>query len=150
MNAISETLKDVIVAAGVGQFGGSADWAIYIGDEPPTPDNVISLFDYSTEDVADTDLADGSRAVDRMRVQVRIRALAQMDAHAKFQQIQTVLQSTSPFGNVEGADAVRYVKFIPLESGPMPIGRDDRQRFMFTRNYRCNRWVVGSATATGT
>ena len=37
-------IKDTLVAAGY-VFGGAADWAMFIGDQPDAPDRIITLYD---------------------------------------------------------------------------------------------------------
>ena len=36
--------KDMLVTAGVGTFGASSGWGIYIGQEPTDPKTVVTLF----------------------------------------------------------------------------------------------------------
>ena len=44
-NAPSADVRDLLINAGIGAFGGVADWAIYIGSQPFKPNNVITIYD---------------------------------------------------------------------------------------------------------
>jgi len=45
MNPVTIDLKDILEANGVGTFGATNGWGIYIGFEPETPDTTITLYD---------------------------------------------------------------------------------------------------------
>ncbi len=44
-NAPSVDIKDVLVTDGIGTFGGTTGWAIFISEEPNKPDQVVTIFD---------------------------------------------------------------------------------------------------------
>ena len=62
-------MKDVLVTDGVGVFGGGGVWSIYIGTEPATPDQVITLYDTGGTD------PNPRLLLDFQTFQVRIRGL---------------------------------------------------------------------------
>jgi len=67
-NAPTEDVKDLLVNAGIGTFGGEADWSIYIGSEPNKPNNIITLYD--TPGIA----SNPKFRLDEPRFQVRVRS----------------------------------------------------------------------------
>ena len=67
-NAPTFDVKDLLVNAGIGAFGGETDWSIYIGSEPNKPNNVITLFD--TPGTA----SNPKFRLDEPRFQVRVRS----------------------------------------------------------------------------
>ncbi len=40
----AEGIKDLLVAAGVGVFGASSGWGIFIAKEPEKPDSAVTIF----------------------------------------------------------------------------------------------------------
>lgn len=46
----AEILKDILVTAGVGTFGATSGWGIYVSKEPDGLDTVITLYDSGGED----------------------------------------------------------------------------------------------------
>ena len=45
MNPVSEDIKDLLVAEGLGSDAGTDDWAIYRSQEPDTPNKVVTIYD---------------------------------------------------------------------------------------------------------
>jgi len=45
MNPATIDIKDVLVTDGVGTFGATSGWAIFIGFEPESPNTTITLYD---------------------------------------------------------------------------------------------------------
>lgn len=45
MGSPADAVKDILVTAGIGAFGGTADWAIFISSAPDKPDPLIAIFD---------------------------------------------------------------------------------------------------------
>jgi hypothetical protein len=45
MTAPSKGVADILVAAGIGQFGGNSDWSIRIGRSKDSPDRGITIYD---------------------------------------------------------------------------------------------------------
>lgn len=67
-NFVSLDIKDLLVSKGIGAFGGSADWAIFIGKEPPDPDSCITIYDTLGE------APNPKWLLDEPRFQVRFRS----------------------------------------------------------------------------
>lgn len=140
MNALSVAIKDWLVTAGIGQFASSSDWGIYIGVEPDAPACCVTLFD--TPGATGTVELDRSIPVDQSRIQVRVRSLGYVGGRTKMKAILTALEAKVNTEQAEGGDDVWYAAVIPLASGMTYLGRDGKQRHLFTWNFQVRRWTV--------
>jgi len=46
-NSVAVDIKDIIAVCQLGEFAGSEDvsWAVYVGQQPAQPDNVVTIYD---------------------------------------------------------------------------------------------------------
>ena len=128
--APSIDIKDMLVESGVGAFGATSGWAIYVGEEPPSPDTCITIYDTGGFDPNPKFL------LDFPTIQIRIRGNENgfVDAYNKAQQIKDSLLGRA----VEVRNATRY-DGIWMTSDITYIGTDDRNRPVFVTNWRIAR-----------
>ena len=140
MNVLTDTLKDLLVDAGIGEFAGASDWGIYIAYEPDSPDKCITLFDTGgpTAQVRlDRDLGPQD-----LTFQLRVRSMTYDEGMEECRAVRDVFALVKNMTAVEGTDTVQYAAIIEQQREPTPLARDKRQRFIFTWNFRTRRWVV--------
>lgn len=140
MNALSVVVKDWLVTAGIGQFASSSDWGIYIGVEPDSPSKSVTIFDVPGP--TGTVELDRSIPVDQSRIQARVRSLGYVAGRTKMNAILTALEAKVNSEEVEGLDTVHYAAVIQLASDMTYLGRDGKQRHIFTWNFQIRRWTV--------
>jgi len=134
MNPASQDLKDILVGAGVGTFAGTSGWAIYISQEPASPDEVVTLYDSGGPEplylMDDTDLF-------RPNLQARIRGAAggYLEAWAKAQEVADTLGHLAPqtiggtwYAGVWQQTEVTFLRY------------DDNNRPVLTVNFRIRRY----------
>lgn len=127
-NAPTVDVKDLLVAAGIGAFGGTANWAIYIGSEPDTPNNVITLYD--TPGTA----PNPKFRLDEPRFQVRVRSHNYNDGFQKAIEVSAQLQGL-PSQTFNGT---RYEGiWVVLETNFLKA--DDEGRSIFVTTFRMIR-----------
>ena len=127
MNATSIDIKDVLVAAGIGTFGGN----IFIGSQPDTPDQCIVLYDTGGFP------PESGYKYDRPTIQISIRGEVggYADAYAKAQLIKDTLHNwKSESWNV----LTRYIGVWAM-SDAMFLGQDDKHRPEFSVNFLIHR-----------
>lgn len=112
--------------SGVGSRTAETGWALSTGTEPKSPDNVVTLYDYTNgaEFFADEELAGGA-------LQVRTRSKNYNEAYIKQVEVRRILSAVI---NQQVED--NYYIGVWAVTGPMCIGRDDNDRHVFTTNYR--------------
>lgn len=140
MNALSVVIKDWLVTASIGQFASSADWGIFIGVEPDAPARCITVFD--VPGATGTVELDRSITVDQSRIQVRVRSLGYVGGQTKMKAILAALEAKVNAEQGERSDTVWYAAVIPLASDMTYLGRDGKQRHLFTWNFQIRRWTV--------
>lgn len=128
MRPLAHDIAVYLGTAGVGEFNGSGDWAIFAHVEPATPNKVITVYDTGGEG-PDTDELD----LLRLTFQVRIRSESYAEAHSRHESTRDVLL----VGRIETSDSV-YVG-IDMTSDIAPIGMDDNKRHILVANYRAIR-----------
>jgi len=127
-NVPTVDVKDLLVAAGIGAFGGTADWAIYIGNEPDEPNNVITLFD--TPGPA----SNPKFRLDEPRFQIRVRSHNYNTGHLKAEEVKAQLLGL-PSQTFNGT---RYVGiWVVLETTFLKA--DGEGRSVFVTTYRIIR-----------
>lgn len=129
MNPPSVDIKDLLVAAGLGVFGGTSGWAIYIGNEPDKPDTTITLYDLPG---AEPDYAAG---IEYPAIQVRVRGApaAYLAAYERARQVRDMLLSMhkTPLGGA------LYSAW--METDVAHLDTDESQRPIFVATYRLMR-----------
>ena len=111
-----------------GPFGGGVAWSVYVGREPLTPVDVVTVYD--TGGLPDTLVDD----VQEPTIQVRVRAADYVQGYAKAQAARRALQAAMGVA-IEGGQVVQWIG----QGNILYIGRDDRDRCLFTDNYRVMR-----------
>lgn len=130
MNSAAMDLKDVLVSAGIGTFGGSTGWGIYIGFEPSAPDTVITLYDTGSSQEPNP-----AYLLDFPTIQIRVRG-AKGDypgAFAKAFAVKDVLLGLPP----QTINGTRY-DGVWMVSDVSYIGTSE-DRPVFTSNWRIAR-----------
>jgi hypothetical protein len=131
MSAPAKDVRDILVAAGVGQVGGSAAWGIFYPNEPDAPTEAITLRDTGGRDPEY--LLDDSTLAYPL-VQVRVRAQDYDTGYAKAKEIEAALGGRAP----ETVNGTPYAGFWQT-GATNHIGADAQERPLFTLNFRLVR-----------
>lgn len=129
-NAPSVDVKNKLEADGVATFGATSGWAMYIGEEPDTPDQTVTLYDTTAGEPNPKWLQD------EPHVQIRVRGTRAdyTGAYDKVYQIMDLLLGL-PQQTLGGTV---YVGIWAL-GDPHLLGYDDNRRPVFTLNLRMVR-----------
>lgn len=123
--ALLDDIGTHLTTAGV--VGGATGWVLSKGYMPPTPDQVLAVFETPGEP---PEVGKGDATVyDYPGFQVRVRGakFGYSAARAKLQDVFDALHAREPSG---------YVYVYAAGSGPLPLGNDAQQRPELTQNYR--------------
>lgn len=126
MTMVSTGIKDLLVAASIGAYGGTGDWAIFIGTSVHTPDRQINIFDTGGQ-------APNPRwLIDYPSVQVTVRAKVgeYQEAYDKAVLIKNALLGL-PSQDINGD---RWVH-VNMLGDINYIGKDENERPKFTLNF---------------
>ena len=124
-------MKDLLVAGGIGAFGGTAEWGIFIGREPDSPnshDHVITLYD------TPGDPPDPKFLLDYPRFQVRVRSTDYNDGFQKAEAIKSILLGL-PSQVINGTRWVGVWVVIDTHF----LYADEKGRAVFVTTYRSIR-----------
>lgn len=121
----SQDIANYLAAHAVGTFGTD----IFIGREPPQPDSCVTIYDTGGLE-PDTD----DQILLRPKFQIRVRNLTYEGGYAKQCAIRDLLILV---GAIKTADSV-FVG-IWLDTDFIALGRDDKDRYLSTMNYRSIR-----------
>lgn len=137
MSDIAVGISDVLVAAGVGTFGATVGWGIFIHQEPPSPpDTAITIYETGGTD------PNPKWLLDFPSVQVRVRGAkgGYVAAKAKATDVlNALLGLPSQTINSDVWVAVNQV------GGINSLGQDDKDRPLFSLNYGL---IIEPATGT--
>lgn len=127
MTAPTVEVKDYLVAQGVGTFGATSGWAIYIGIEPEDPDTVITLYDRPG------DIANPKYSLDYPRWQIRVRGTpnSYVATHGKAKEIKDVLLGLPP----QNLGTTRY-DGVFMVGDIFYLQADEKGRPIFITNWR--------------
>lgn len=137
MKSLSEDVKDLMVAASLGIEAGITTWGIYIGLEPDTPDNCITIYDsggrppgyYFNKDLPETQYPG---------FQVRVRGLDYAAVYAKISAIKDMLNKKGAF-TTTGDDATKYGRIFQT-SAIISLGRQKKKlRHVLVVNFETMR-----------
>ena len=119
-------IRDLLVAAGVGTFGATTGWGIFIGKQPTEPDTSITIREYNA------DLPMPKFLIDFPAVQVMIRGApgGYQAAKLKARDVLNELHSI-PSQDLNG-DRWNSIRAL---SGPGYVGSDDNNRPKFSINF---------------
>lgn len=114
-------------------LNGYSDWSIHIANEPPSPGNVITLYDALGLPL-DTDQLD----IERPTIQVRVRSEARKynDGYQVHHEIKKMLSS-----NTMIVCETTTFQMIMMTSDFGSIGRDERGRNIGVSTFQCYRSV---------
>lgn len=129
MNPPSVDVKDLLESAGLGMFGATSGWAIYIGTEPDQPDTTVTIYDITG---AEPDYAAG---VYYPAIQVRVRGAPYkyLEAYEQAVRIRDLLLTVNRtvIGN--------SVYSVWIEGDLAHLDTDESQRPIFVATYRLMR-----------
>lgn len=128
-------IRDHLTNNGIAGSGPSA-YRLSAASEPTEPDNAITLYDTGGDNTLQIDI--GLRAPS---IQVRVRSFSYEDAMAKQEAIHDLL--VLPTSRSIGTH--HYVG-VYLQGDILFIGRDEKDRFLTTANYRLYRQSIGDST----
>jgi hypothetical protein len=130
VNAPAVDVATILVSASCGVLSAVTGWGIWIGREPETPDQAVTVYDYGGDPPSPKHL------IDRPAVQVRVRGVpygyAAAYAHA--------LKCREALQGYAGHDvgSTRYV-LITAASDPVFLQYDARSRPIWVVNYNVIR-----------
>lgn len=132
---LTTDMAEYLENKGIGKFGVD----IFEGNEPTSPDNCITLYEYAGET---PDLIAG---YDYPNLQVRVRNTNYNKGRELLQRIQDILQE---IGNELGEDdnlvsgliinSTFYSAIRPIQ-GIIPLGTDDNKRVIIVQNFKINK-----------
>ncbi len=122
----AEGIKDLLVAAGVGTFGATSGWGIYIFKEPDSPDTVVTI--YNTGGTP----SNPQWLVDYPSIQVKVRGTLR-DYPAMYIKARAIKDALLglPSQSVNGDQWVSIRELGGLAS----LGADESDRPMIVQNY---------------
>ena len=130
MNSPAKDLAKYLAGqTGLGVFGGTTDFSVYVALEPNEPVNCVTLYDLGGRgDVTDDlDMAD-------VDIQVRVRCETYSDGFDKHEIIRDLLV---PVGPITCEDST-FVGVV-MTADPAGIGRDEKNKHVLTATYRAIR-----------
>lgn len=137
MNSPADDMALVLDKAGIGSRDlgtllPGAGVGISIGEEPPEPSEMITLYSYGG--TAEEGISLNCPPLDSFRMQVRTRARTYQDAYNLIQSVEDELNLLVDHQVADGTLTVYYNVVYRLQP-PMENGYDERKRFIFTQNY---------------
>lgn len=114
-------LADYLISEGIGNEGGQTPVAIWVSLEQEEPAESITVYDTGGE-APDTKEAN----VYRKTIQVRVRSDDYLSGYARQELIRNKLLGVNPISAI-----IRAFMLSDITA----IGRDDKERFLFTANY---------------
>jgi len=135
-NPIDEIVGQLIIDLGLGTLPSTPPsvWPVYTSQEPPNPDNCITVFITSHKDHGK--FMKGGQRQNHYGAQVRVRATDHITGWQKINNIAISLDE-SVANETVGIDANRYViPAVTIASGPLNIGQEtpESKRVIFTLN----------------
>lgn len=129
MNPTSVDIKDILVAEGGFAFGTD----LFIGTQPPTPLNCVTLFDTTTSPPDGT--IDGNNVFFQEGLMVWVRNESYEAAFLQAQGIISLLHNRAGFTQNE-----TFYLYCNLQSGPNALGEgDDEEGTILTLNFNLQR-----------
>jgi len=113
---------------------GETAWSIYIGAQPPTPSNCITIYD--TQGILDGRLIDDGEVITHFGIQIRVRSKEYEDGWEKITDICSILNAGK--NETITKDSVDYLLNGANQTTPVtPLGVEieSKRRFLFTVNY---------------
>lgn len=120
---IETDILNLLIARGLATTGSA-----YVNWFPPNPDDVVSVFAYAGGAVERTHDSSGNA---NPSIQVRVRSASATTARLKIQNIFNHLDGIT--NTTIGGSFVLRIE--ALNSGPIPLGRDENNRTEYTWNF---------------
>ena len=138
--SLAETIKDRLVAGGIGTFGSTAKnvWAIYIHRTVENPDRTVVVLDSPEFPKMNTLDMDGDKSWHDGGTQILVRGRSQDECFIKSEAVIAILQDEIAIDVVEKE---ARLKGSPV---PTPLGFDGRNRYTISINVP-HIWRVVSA-----
>ena len=134
-------IKKRLLDAGIGEdqdeSNQNADWIIFVGMQPATPDNTITLYDFGLKNNEPCMNRLGVQSeVEYKGVQVKVRCKDYESGYAMMEEIRENLANTGNFDSFDG----KYEYNLLQKTDIIPIGEDDgNHRQQFTQNFQATR-----------
>lgn len=128
MASVVEGIRDLLVAAGVGNFNATSGWSIHIAKEPAKPNTTITIT--ATGGLP----ANPAYLLDYPNVQVRVRGdvSSYQSAEAKAREVKDALLGV-PSQDLNGDRWVSITQLTDIVS----LGFDENDRPLFSVNFAC-------------
>ncbi len=144
MNPVTEDVKDKLVAESLGVFAltNDSDFGIFIGLEPPLPNQCITLYDsgaappgYSLDEVP---------PMNSDTFQVRVRAPTYLLSNKRLLKIDKFLAQIARFDTTgpDSADPTVHYETILRISGPFYLLKDGDDRHIWVANFMAKRQEI--------
>lgn len=129
MSTTLDDIKAALLTAGVVTDGAVTDWKIMLGYMQDAPDKAVCIYETGG------DAPDPSSALDYPGLQVRVRGEPDgyQEMRAKLQEIFDNLHAN------EVSVGTDYVYIYAVQSGPIPMGQDEKRRPHVVQNFRIMR-----------
>lgn len=122
-------IRDKIVAGGGGWVaGGSGDWALYVGEEPVSPDNVVTFYDTGGPP------GNPDANLQNPTIQIRVRSRDYLPGYNKAAELRDLLKLPHDFIFGDW-----HYSGVFLTTDVAKIGKDGNNRNLFTVNFRIER-----------
>lgn len=128
----ADVIRNLIIDLGDGTAHGSGstpvgDWPVYVGQEPNSPDSLITCYDTAGETQGKTQI-DG-QVQERYGVQIRVRDANFHDGQKKAREIAVALDPVTLTSVEVGEDAgtggdTYLVMNVTRRSGPLSLGKN--------------------------
>ena len=135
MNPVTETIKDLLTAGGIGTFAATSGWSIQINMEPTTPVTTISLFNSAGPP------PEGCMDVSKARLKssvchIRVRASTSLLAQAKIREIIDLLNSKTAF--LTESSTIRNMQ-CSQNNEEFLLEQNDNDQFIWVVDYQVKR-----------
>lgn len=130
MNAPSVDIKDMLVAGGLGLVAGTN---LFIGNEPKSPDNVVTVYDPSYGLPPDMTLNPAEGPYERLTLQIRVRNRTYDEGYSVINGIYSLLHGRAH----ETWNGTIYE--VITSSTPIHLDWDDNHRPRFIINLNLQR-----------
>lgn len=126
--SVAADLAAYIVSLGGWTLGGSGDWAVYVGEEPATPDNVVTFYDTGGA------FANPEGQFQNPTIQIRVRSRDYLAGYTKAAALRDllILPRDFIFGDWHYSGVV-------LTTDVAKIGKGPNNCNLFTVNFRLGR-----------
>ncbi len=115
---------------GIGTMGTD----IFVNDEPPDPDNCVTIYDTGGASGPVTN----AKTYKEPTIQIRVRNRRYSDGYEKASLIQSVMESNSRSRYSPSGESYNYTALYKVTE-ILNLPRDESSRTIFVQNFRCPR-----------